>query len=784
MKENFGSDPSTPERAAAFGAEDTARLPEHLIALPGSRWALWRWAALRGAGFPAGEIFKLSSPECAAGADRLIEEEEKVEAAWESALAAIRRELDEGRPGAQAELHRALRELKKGRVPKLEGASPGTKASVDAFAGAYAQSDQAGRDFQESFEAATAALTEAIREKASESRFREAIIWQSRAVLHTGVDTLLDDISSSGYRRTKDVRRREMLVGKYWQRYTMKNDTIGFFGPVGWARLVPQGEAISARPGPQLLAQRNVYLEGWCVDALAEEVGRDEAIKPWAAPRRKPFIHADGKTVRHPRGGAIQLTSREAAAMRLCDGEQPAKEIAARLTGDASLGFEREEDVYAVLDRLRASDLISWQFEVPWTLSPPHDWHIETNLFHRIERIGDAECRDRAMKIFGEVLSARGAVADAAGDSEQLDRAMGELEATFTRLTSVAATRRHGRVYAGRTLLYEDCRRDIEAEIGPAILEELGPPLSLLLTSARWFVSEVAASYLESLRQIYSDLVRASGNPVVDLVGFWPRVQPLLFGEQKRVDEHVLLTLQRRWAEILSIPEGERRVSYSSDRLRAGVSEAFEARQPGWQYARYHSPDLMIAASSIDAIRRGDYQLVMGEFHVGTNTICNKLFVSQHPAPGEILEALDRDMSGPRLVPVPAKDIYTSRDHTLLTSEKDFRLEYSGDVSGVPLEKALPIGSLIIEDGEKGLVVRTRDGRLKFDLIEAFADILSERISNYFKILGPGRHRPRVTIDRLVVSRESWSLPPDEMAFAYEKDEAYRFLEARRWARE
>jgi len=81
------------------------------------------------------------------------------------------------------------------------------------------------------------------------------------------------------------------------------------------------------------------------------------------------------------------------------------------------------------------------------------------------------------------------------------------------------------------------------------------------------------------------------------------------------------------------------------------------------------------------------------------------------------------------------------------------------------------------------LIVRTRDGRLQFDLIEAFADLLSERISNYFKILPLGEHTPRVSIDRLVVSRESWQLLPQKMEFAFEKDEAYRFVEARRFRR-
>jgi Lantibiotic dehydratase, N terminus len=762
-------------------SDESSKLPAHLIALSGSPWALWRWVALRGAGFPASRPLKLAAPECAAATDRLIEAEERAEAAWAVALTALRGELEEAGPQNSAALHRALREIKKGKVPEPGQVSPATKSAIEAYAAAYDLADRAGREFQASFETALVKLKESIQEIASEGRFREAIIWQNRAALHTGVDTLLKDISSSHYRRTKDVRRREMLVANYCQRYSLKNDTIGFFGPVGWAWLVAQGEAISVRPGPQLLAQRQVYFEGWCLDALAEEVGRDAAIKLWAAPYRKPFVYFAGATVHRPQGQPLQLTPQEAAVMRACDGERTAGEMAEQLVQDKPLGFEREEAVYAILQRLDQSGLISWRFDVPWALRPPYDWHIETNFWRRLERISDRAVRDRATKVLGELASARAAVVSAAGDAERLDRAMQELEDTFTRLTSVAATRRQGRVYAGRTLVYEDCRRDIEVEIGPAILAALGPPLSLLLTSARWFVSEVAAAYQKTLSRFYAEAVSASGNRAVEFAGFWRQVQPLLFGDKKRVDEDILRTLQRRWSKILSLPEQQRRANYSSEQLRPLVAAAFETRRPAWQYARYHSPDVMIAASSVEAIRRGDCQFVMGEFHVGTNTICNKLFVSQHPAPEEILAALDRDIPGARLVPVPSKDVYSSRDHTLLTSEKDFRLEYTDDWSGVPVEKTLPIGSLVIEEGASGLLVRTRDGRLQFDLIEAFADLLSERVSNYFKILPRAEHRPRVSIDRLVVSRESWRLAAADLTFAFDKDEASRFLEARRF---
>jgi len=79
-------------------------------------------------------------------------------------------------------------------------------------------------------------------------------------------------------------------------------------------------------------------------------------------------------------------------------------------------------------------------------------------------------------------------------------------------------------------------------------------------------------------------------------------------------------------------------------------------------------------------------------------------------------------------------------------------------------------------------VLRTRDGRLSFDIIEAFASAISGEVANHFKLLGPAEHTPRVSIDRLVVCRETWRFAASDIWFAFEKEAAERFAEARRWA--
>ena len=100
-----------------------------------------------------------------------------------------------------------------------------------------------------------------------------------------------------------------------------------------------------------------------------------------------------------------------------------------------------------------------------------------------------------------------------------------------------------------------------------------------------------------------------------------------------------------------------------------------------------------------------------------------------------------------------------------------------------PGQQAVPVSELLIEKVEGELVMRTRDGRFRCDLMEALGEALSVLAVNSFKVVEPAAHSPRLTVDRLVISRESWSFSAEELDFAFEKHEEARFLAARRWAR-
>jgi len=766
-------------------------VPAHLLKMPEGGWGLWRWAVLRGAGFPVTGVTGLSSETCAGSADQLIGARRNVEQGRERLLEVLRQGLEQTDKIGRIGLVEAIRRVKKGKPVSLDGC-PEVNGAAKALSESIEQEERLREKYREQYFEAVGNTSKAIETAARSDRFREALVWQNRRALHTAIGPLLrkseQDCSRGTVQRQHKQRQHEELVASYLQRYCLKNDTIGFFGPVGWARLVEEGEPIKLNAGPDFLAARNVYFEGWCLDALAEVLGRDKELRKWVPPRLLPFGYIESATLHLPLRKPIKLALHQAALLESCDGERTARDIAQHMIKTAVEEFKGEQDVYHMLESLHELGVISWKLEAPWSVRDRSEWHIEKNLRRAIDRIQDEELWKVAAGSLDELERKRDEVAQASGDAQRLDEALADLEATFTRLTGAASTRADGETYAGRTLVFEDCRRGVEVLLGPEVINALTKPLSLLLASARWFTYEVARGYRALFGDLYAGLARASGSSIVSAVSFWQKAHASLMGEHSEIVESVGREFRSRWAKVLGIDawrevENAWQVDYTSEELSRRVEELFSAPAPGWPMARYHSPDLMLAAKDLEAVGRGEYKLVLGELHLGTNTMNSFLFQAQHPNPDEIQRAVNFDLPEIRLVPIVSKRMVTSRHFPVFGSDKDYRLEFSLDACD-PGSQVLPIGGLVVEDDGGSLVVRTRDGRLRFDIVEALGDVLSNRVANHFKILNRGRHSPRISFDKFVISRETWNLPATEMSFALEKCETERFIAARLWAQQ
>jgi hypothetical protein len=729
-------------------------------------------------------VLHLASAEAAAASDELMEAEDATVSIRTRALQEVNASLDDLRRAGEwdnkerrGSLLDALRLLKSERAPqRIDNRQNST--SFQALIDSGERQKTAHAQFRNVYEASLRRLSDSVRVIGGSSRFREAVAWQNRNALRNGVDMLFRT-KTGGSRRSKQ-RQYEELVANYIQRYSTKNDTIGFFGPVGWARFVDSGEALTCRPGRNFLASRRVYFEHWAIDALANKIIENREARTWLAPLRMPFVRLEGLSAFHPQKGIFEVSLDEAAVLECCDGNRTAREIANQVLKSSSLSLRSEKEIYQLLEDMCSRDLIFWNFIIPIEAYP------ERTLRRSIQKIGDDRARAEAMAHLDELEARKAAISEAAGDADRLEAAIEELESSFVRMTGQASTRMAGKSYGSRTLVYEDCRRDIELTIGPEVWKEVATPLGLLLTGARWYTQEHARIFKEKFKEIYEDSVSKAGSRSMEAGQFYIAAHPYFAGDHSDLADCVLDEFRARWGTILSLPLDEHFVQYSSDDLRPLVESAFLPAKPGWIDARYHSPDVLIDAKDQEAIRRGEYQFVMGEVHVASNTMNYSLFVEQHPSPGELMESVRHDTTGLKIrsLPIRPRSVLAARTTDVLVSPDVRRLEVGRDTFSVDRSKALPISALVIEERDGELVLCTRDGQYQGDLIDVVGLALMRRVVDSFQIIsGLHPHSPRARIDRLVICRETWRVPATEMAFAFEKSDSGRFHAARRWAR-
>ncbi|PRY36946.1 lantibiotic dehydratase [Umezawaea tangerina] len=603
-----------------------------------------------------------------------------------------------------------------------------------------------------------------LRDLAADPRFREALAWQNP----TMVRNALDKVRSPRVPGKRPDQGHLLAMANYLQRYTTKNDTIGFFGPAVWARLTDDEEAVRLRHGAELVTDRRLYFEVWAIDALAERLARDPDVQPWLVPRPVGGCWLDGDLLRRPHGEPVRLSAEHAGLLRACDGTRTVRDLGA--------------------DALPT--LLDWRDRhlVRLSLEGPVEAHPERALRDKLVLIGDQAARRRALDLLDELVQARDTAAASAGDADKVLASVAELDETFRRVTGQDATRRHGESYAGRKVVYEDTRRAVDLELGLPVRRAVAAPLGLLADSARWLIARAGRNYLDLLGALFDRCLAHDGGtsvPLARLVGVATPHLLVRTGLPRPVAAAVA-EFQDRWARVLEVPAGVREHSVRAEEIAGRVAELFPSSPLPWSSARYLSPDLMIAADGPNALRRGDFTVVLGELHLATNTVESRLFVERHPDRVRLLAASARDHADRRIYSVPTKDWpqVNSRVYpAALLSERFYYWCLHDDNSGAP-GPVMPSAALEVHREAGRLVVRSRRGDGEFDLLEVLGEQLSAAVVDAFRPLPPAPHRPRVSIDRLVLARRTWSFPPAEIGWATAKQPVDRFRAAQRWRTE
>lgn len=611
-------------------------------------------------------------------------------------------------------------------------------------------------------EVTAAAMWDAL----ADDTFMAALTWQNPSVVETWAQRL-SRVARSGQRPPVSRRNeRERLISRYAQRYAVKNESIGFFGPVGWGEFGAGPEPLAWR-GDLGIRHGAVFFEVWAIAALARAWSRRADLRPHLPVRLHPAATVRDGQVHRPRRPPVVLTPAAAAVLAQAGSDRPY----ATMLSEAALASGLDVGtIGAAATELETEGLLRTGFRVPF------DEHPERHLRVQAERIADDRLRDMLIGHLDRLDEARGDVAKVTREPERLRAALDVLGVELNLAGGTARRDRPGNGM-GRTAVYPDCRRDLDVEVGPPLLAALRAPLGLLLRSADWLAAEIALAVQRRLAAVYARLSR--DRAVVTLADLQLAATDALVPGAGLVTE-VMDDFQLRWAELLPrSPAGPVRVD--SGAVRPMAEALFPYRRPLWAAARHHTPDLLISRQP-----DGAYRWVLGELHVALNTLESRLFVTQYERRDELVAATRADFPGGRIVPLYPPDGTASNSRTYPPPALDppgaFRYwSYAADDGHE--HGHVPVPATAIR------VVR-QDGRLlgvaegwQAPVVEFFGEFLTAMCVNAFQ---PRRHRPyapRVLLDDLVIGRETWRFAATEVPLPSARPRDHSYAGLRRWAR-
>jgi hypothetical protein len=609
---------------------------------------------------------------------------------------------------------------------------------------------EAGRDTNE--------LCRLLERVAADPWLLEALSWQNPTIVNQWL--LRYATEGIGEARHQPARYVHKLatVAAYIQRYATKNETIGFYGPCGWAVVDPSSDSAVHAPGGGIRVGHYEEFEPWTITALAGVWAADPEVRWYLPVSVNQAGLLDGDSFHRPRRRPLRLTPDQKAVLdELATAPDHATDLLDRLrasSGDHE-GWSRDR-LGPVLEALQKAECLWWGFNLPIERG------LEQIVLAQLSRFPDGQLRSTLTEQLRNFSRLRDGVSRALGKPEKTIEAFNELGDAFEEATGLERTVLKAVNPHSRTLLYHDVVVDWGAVVGSRSLAQLSGPMELLLAVCRYVTWQLANEVDELARSAL-----AEGDNSFEAV--FDELAPTLLPEgSTAVSGKVMADVHAKVADLLAATEPQESTdssaSYRGAVLRQRWLDAFAAPRYGWTAARTHSPDIML---SIDGDR---HSWVLGELHMAVNTLDYRFSIDSQPVPGQLEELIDAATSERY---IPAFPIYwpekTPRGfpppaHHLPDKHRYWTL-WSRSVVSQSIPKLSCVG-LTVADRDGELVVLDATGERLARLADFIGEFLSLMFSSTFSLFPKGRQQQRVTIDSVVVQRRTWWLPARQLLAA------------------
>ncbi len=392
--------------------------------------------------------------------------------------------------------------------------------------------------------------------------------------------------------RNKEARAHERTILLYLQRVSAKNDSLSAFGPGSWGKVERGTGEVRLTPEPNI-AKRETFLERWTAHGAAAVLNADPGIRIELPPRLHPNGRLDGNQFVFTDTGETRVLDADTVDLLVrCDGQTPAY----------ALGVEPK-----LLEELAQQNIVRWEIEVP--ALEPHAFDV---LLSDISRWREGPTRARWLGLLQPISLLPETFART---TETIVR-MKIIEEADARLDQLGVPRKAGGrfLYSAANPIGEECFLECHFSIDENLINEVARDSAPWIDFWRDCYAFIAGRVAAGLRGLLAKAPLQGG--ALPLPAFMhhcerfnmPLTGPALVGLAHIAFQEVKAAFRERMRDRAAATECE----WTADDCQL-VRQNFEFEK--FDEYTYPSADLQIAATSIEAVERGDYQWILAELH-------------------------------------------------------------------------------------------------------------------------------------------------------------------------
>ncbi len=538
--------------------------------------------------------------------------------------------------------------------------------------------------------------------------------------------------------RKKSLRARERHLLLYLQRIAAKNDTLSEFGPHSWGRVETTAEAVSFVCQSEI-QRREVFPERWTAEGIVAAINADPLAAEEVAPRMNPFGRLEDHRFNFTdTGDSLLLDSETLALLKSCDGRRPAY----------SLGG------CAKLQELMERKLVECRLKVP-ALEP----HALAVLLADVSRWREGPVRKlwfERLQLFADLAAEFSRETEPQARSIIMSKASRQMETLGVHKDA------NRFLYTASNPIGEECFRESHFLIGEELIAEVTTEAEPWIDLWRDSYAFIAGRVASGLRSILEHASPPGGTlPLPDFLRRCAEAKLPLSGAGMVALAHLAFReVKAAFAERLRDRAAERECKLT-------LADCHFVRRE-FDYAKfdectYPAADIQLAASSLEAVRQGDYQWILAELHPPVALLHHGFYWSCPDKPA-LNRAFEQTLFGKPYLYYG----YFAADFTATTA---VRLDALPDsVKFVAPERSVgkwetfrPGDTEVFVDESGDVLVRTRDDRR---VLGSFARGWVIPLGFHPFSFSLGKHTPRLLCGKTVVQREAWIVSLDELGKA------------------